>query len=85
MQIVTYEDQIIQLQPRGVFTLPKNLRKGLFDDNRLAKIQRIGRKLIIEPIKTLNYPVRSYDSKEIDEFFELDAKETKGIKAKGLI
>ena len=30
----------IKLQPRGVFTVPKNLRKGLFEENNLAKISR---------------------------------------------
>lgn len=85
MQTATYTDQIVQVQPRWVFTLPKNLRDGFFDENRLAKISRVGRKIIIEPIRTLSYPVRSYSDNEVDDFFNLDAEETKKIKAKGLI
>lgn len=85
MQTVTYEDQIVQLQPRWVFTLPKNLREGFFDENRLAKISRTGRKIIIEPVRTLAYPVRSYSDNEINDFFELDDKESKELKNKGLI
>ena len=84
MQTVTYEE-IIKLQPRGVFTLPKKLREGLFDENGLAKIVRTGRRLVIEPIRTLPYQVRSYTDKEVQEFFDLDEKETKDLKYKGLI
>lgn len=75
MQTATYEE-IIKIQPRGVFTVPKKLRQGLFDKRGIAKIERVGRKLIIEPVRTLAYPVRSYTDKEIEEFFELDEKGT---------
>jgi len=85
MQTVTYEDQIIQLQPRWVFTLPKSLRDNFFEENKLAKISRIGRKIVIEPVRTLPYAVRSYSKNEVDEFFELDDKESKELKNKGII
>lgn len=84
MQTVSYEE-IVKLQPRGVFTLPKKLREGLFDENGLARIIRTGRKLVIEPIRTLSYQARSYTDKEVQEFFDLDEKETKALKNKGLI
>lgn len=84
MQTVSYEE-IIKLQPRGVFTLPKKLREGLFDESGLAKIVRTGRRLIIEPIRTLSYQVRSYTDKEVREFFDLDEKETEDLKNKGLV
>ena len=84
MQIASFEE-IIKIQPRGVFTVPKKLRQGLFDKNGMAKITRVGRKLIIEPVRTLPYPVRSYTDSEIEEFFKLDEKESKELKAKGLI
>ncbi|MFZ5932651.1 MAG: hypothetical protein ACOYT7_00995 [Patescibacteria group bacterium] len=84
MQTTTSEE-IIRLQPRGVFTVPKKLREGLFDETGIAKIKRLGRKLIIEPVRTLSYPVRTYSKREIEEFFELDEKEKKELKAKGLI
>ena len=85
MQTAIYEDQIIQLQPRWVFTLPKSLREDFFEDNKLAKISRVGRKIIIEPVRTLPYAVRSYSKNEVDEFFELDVEESKELKNKGII
>lgn len=85
MQIVNFDEQIIQLQPRGVFTVPKRLREGLFGDSGVARIKRVGSRLIIEPVRVLMYPVRSYMDSEIDEFFKLDEEETKKLKAKGLI
>lgn len=80
-----YDEQLILLQPRGVFTVPKKLRQGLFDKSPIARITRSGQKLVIEPVRTLPYSVRSYTNEEIDEFFELDAKETKELKTKNLI
>lgn len=85
MQLTVYDEQIVQLQPRGVFTLPKNMRSGLFDNDRLARIKRVGSRIIIEPIRTLSYPVRSYTNDEINEFLNFDAEETKQLKTKGLI
>lgn len=84
MQIVSYEE-IIKLQPRGVFTVPKRLRAGLFEGNGLARIKREGSRLIIEPVRTLSYAVRTYSDKEVEEFFELDDQETKNLKKKGVI
>lgn len=84
MQIQTFEE-VIKLQPRGVFTVPKRLREGLFDKSGIAKIYRQGRRLIIEPLKVLDYPVRSYSSSELEDFFDLDAKETQNLKAKGIL
>lgn len=84
MQVQTREE-IIKLQSRGVITVPKRLREGLFDEDSLARIRRVGRKLVIEPIRTIAYPVRSYTNAEINDFFDLDEKETKNLKDKGLI
>ncbi|EKE05040.1 MAG: hypothetical protein ACD_19C00426G0062 [uncultured bacterium] len=85
MQTVTYEDQIVQLQSRWVFTLPRNLREDFFDENRLAKISRVGRKIVIEPLTTLPYSVRRYADSEVDDFFDLDDEESKELKTKGII
>lgn len=85
MQQIQYTEEIIKLTPRGIFTVPKKMRQGLFDDMGIAKINRLGGKLIIEPVRTLSYPVRSYTDQELNDFFELDAKETKVLKNKGLI
>ncbi|MBL7036269.1 hypothetical protein ISR94_00275 [Candidatus Microgenomates bacterium] len=80
-----FDEQIIQLQPRGVFTIPKKLREGLFDDMGIAKIMRLGRKLVIEPVRTLPYQARSYTDDELGDFYKLDDKETKKLRAKGII
>ena len=84
MQLEDYEE-IIKFQPRGVLTVPKKMREGLFDEKGIVKMKRVGRKIIIEPVKTLSYPVRSYTDKELQEFFDLDEKESKRLKNKGLI
>lgn len=84
MQTQIFEE-IVRLRARGVLTVPKKMREGLFDKQGIAKMKRSGRRLIIEPIRTLPYPVRSYTDRELGEFFDLDEKETKDIKAKGLI
>ena len=78
-------EEIIKFQPKGVITVPKKMREGLFEEAGIARVTRVGRKLIIEPVRTLSYPVRSYTDKELDEFFELDDKESKELKRKGLI
>ena len=84
MQKPDYEE-LIKLQPRGVLTVPKKMRDGLFDKEGIVKMKRLGRKIIIEPVKILSYSVRSYTDKELQEFFDLDEKETKELKTKGFI
>jgi hypothetical protein len=42
-------------------------------------------RLIVEAVRTLSYPVRAYKDKELKGFFDLDEKETKKLKAKGLL
>ena len=78
-------EELVKLQSRGILTIPKKMRVGLFDEGGIVKMKRLGRKIIIEPVKTLSYPVRSYTDKELHEFFDLDEQETKKLKTKGLI
>ncbi len=84
MQTQIYEE-IVKLQSRGILTIPKKMREGLFDEAGIVRMKRLGRKLIIEPVKTLSYVVRSYTDREVQEFFDLDDQETKKLKTKGLI
>lgn len=85
MQNIVFED-IIKVQPRGNLTIPKKLRKSIgIDKNSLVRVIRDKGRLIIEPVRALPYPVRSYKDKEIDEFVKLDAKETRKLKSKGLL
>lgn len=85
MQQLTQEE-IIKLQPRGVLTIPKKFRQDIgFKESSFVKIKKKKWQLVIEPVRILPYPVRSYKQKELKEFFKLDEKETKKLKKKGLL
>lgn len=85
MQMIAFED-LIKIQPKGVLTIPKKIRQFIgLEDNNIARIKIEKGKLIIEPVRTLPYPVRSYNDQEIEEFFELDKKESKELRKKGFI
>lgn len=80
------QEEIIRLQPKGLLTIPKKLRQELgFEENGLARVRKKGRSLVIEPVRTLPYPVRSYTNKEIEEFLALDKEEAQKLKKKGLL
>ena len=85
MQLITYEE-IIKLQPKGLLTIPKKIREKLgFSENNLMRLKADRGRLIVEPVKTLPYPVRTYSDQELKEFFALDDEESKKLKAKGLL
>ena len=85
MQTTTYEE-IVKIQPRGVLTIPSKFRKQLsIGQNDLFKIKEVKGALVLEPVRTLDYPVRSYTDNEIDEFIKLDQEESKRLKAKNLL
>lgn len=73
----TNQEEIVKIQPKGLFTIPKKFRVGLFEENGLARVIKEKGRLIVEPVRTLNYPVRSYTDEEVKEFLNLDASETK--------
>lgn len=77
MQISSQAD-IVKILPKGLITIPKRLRVELgFVENGLARVKKDKGRLVVEPVRTLPYPVRSYTDKEIAEFLALDAKESK--------
>lgn len=85
MQTISQEE-IIRILPKGVMTIPKRLRQSVgFSENSLARIKEESGKLILEPVFTAPYPIRTYKGKEVDEFFRLDRKETKELKKKKLL
>jgi len=85
MQQITREE-IIKIQSKGLVTIPKRIRQKLgFTENSLVRVKEDRGRLIMESVRTLSYPVRSYTADEIDEFLELDQKETKILKKKGLL
>lgn len=80
------QDEIIKLQSRGILTIPKKFRKALgLEENSLVRVKKDQWRLVVEPVRTLPYPVRRYTDEDLKEFFKLDAKETKTIKKKGLL
>lgn len=83
---VSFTEEIAKIQPRGILTIPKKLRRFIgLADNTFVKISGNKYRLIIEPIRVLPYPVRSYNNNEIKDFFDLDAQESKQLKTKGLL
>ena len=85
MPLITYEE-IAKLQPKGLLTIPKKFREGLgFTENNLVRLKADRGRLIVEPVKTLPYPVRTYTDRNLEEFFALDDEESKQLKAKGLL
>ena len=85
MQTSQFEE-IIKIQPKGLITIPKKIRRELgLSDNSLARIKKVKGRVLIEPVRTLSYPVRTYSDKEIDEFIDIDNKESQELRKKGLL
>lgn len=82
-QIIT--EEIVKLQPKWLLTLPSTLREGLFEDKGYVRVKKDKGRLIIEPVRILDYPVRKYTSEEVDEFFALDDAESKELRKKDLL
>lgn len=84
MQILSTD--IVKIQSKGLLTIPKKIRQNLgFEENSLVRVIEEKGRVVIEPIRTLPYPVRIYTRDEINEFLELDKKETKTLRRKGLL
>lgn len=68
-------DTIVQIGPKGTFTLPKPLRTlaNLPDGSFLKARIDLGR-IILEPARMISYPIRQYTDEEIDEFLQEDKK-----------
>ncbi|MEK7129731.1 MAG: AbrB/MazE/SpoVT family DNA-binding domain-containing protein [Patescibacteria group bacterium] len=85
MQLQPLED-IIKIQPKGLMTIPKAFRKKVgLEPPALARVRAYRGRLIIEPVRTLPYPVRTYTEGEIDAFFALDEAEGKALRRKGIV
>ncbi len=79
-------EEIVRLQQKGLITIPKKMRDELnIDENDFLRLKKEKGKIIIEPVRTLPYPIRSYSAKEIDEFIAFDKEETKTLRKKKLI
>lgn len=79
-------EEIVKIQPRGLFTIPKKLRTTLrLFENSLVRVKSEKGRLVVEPVRTFPYPVRSYTEEDIKQFIELDKKESEVLKKKGII
>lgn len=82
MQQISIEE-IVKVQSKGLVTIPKKLRQRLgLEENGLIKLKEEKGRLVIEPLRTMPYPVRSYTEKDLKEFIELDKKETQILRKK---
>ena len=80
------QDQIIKIQNKGLITIPKSFRDDIgLEVNSLARIIKEKGRLILEPVRTLPYSTRSYKDSDIENFFDLDKRETKILKIKELL
>lgn len=85
MQQVANEE-IVKMQPKGLLTIPKRIRENLgFEDDGLVRVREERGRVVLEPVRILDYPVRSYTKEEIKEFLALDRKESKILKQKELL
>lgn len=75
------QNELVKLQPKGLITIPKKIRQSLgFEENGIVRLTSDKGRLIIEPVRMLSYPVRSYTNSEVKEFVEFDKEETKKLK-----
>ncbi len=85
MQTIPFEE-IIKVQPKGLLTIPKKLRDEIgLEERGLVRVRKDRGRLILEPVRTLSYPVRSYSGKEINGFLALDREDSKILKKKHLL
>lgn len=80
------QEEIIKVQPKGLVTIPKKIRQKLgFEENSLIRVTEEKGRIVLEPVRTLPYPVRSYTKEDIEGFIKLDQSETETLKQKGLL
>lgn len=85
MQTVLIED-VIKFQPKGVLTIPKKLREraGLMD-RVLVRAKAQKGKITLEPVYTTPYPIRTFTDEEINEWLELDKRDSEELRKEGLL
>ena len=79
-------DEIVKIQSKGLLTIPKKLRQKIgLEERDLVKVWEERGRLMIEPLRMLPYPVRSYTEQELKEFLKLDKEESEDLKKKRLL
>lgn len=60
MQQIMQED-IVKMQSKGLLTIPKRFREELgFEEDGLVRVMEEKGRIVLEPVRILDYPVRSY-------------------------
>ena len=82
----TLSEEIVRMQQKGLITIPKKFSAQLnIVENDLLRLKNEKGRIVLEPVRILPYPVRSYTIEEIDEFIAFDARETRALKKKKII
>lgn len=64
---------LVKILPKGLVTIPKKLRLDIgLEENGLARIKKEGKRLILEPVDIISYPLREYSASEIKQFIKED-------------
>ena len=64
---------LVKILPKGLITIPKKLRQDIgLEENGLARIKKEGKRLILEPVDIISYPLREYSASEIKQFIKED-------------
>jgi len=72
IEMQTYGN-LVKILPKGLITIPKKLRQDIgLEENGLARIKKEGKRLILEPVDIISYPLREYSASEIKQFIKED-------------
>lgn len=86
MQQAQVREELVKLLPKGLITIPKKFRDEIgLKENTVIKVIKKGNTLVIEPVQTISYPIRTYTKEQIKEFIKLDRKDSRQLKKKGLL
>lgn len=78
------QEEWVKILGKGMITIPKSFRDELnFKEGEVAKIKKIGRRLIIEPRDTVDY--RIYSDKELEEMLKENRLPPRISKRNGLL
>jgi len=67
----TCQDEWVKILSKGLITIPKAFREELgLNEGEIAKIKKIGRRLIIEPREVAEY--ETYNEKELKKMLKED-------------
>ena len=66
-----YQEEWVKILAKGMITIPKTLREEVgIKDGEVAKIKRVGKRLIIEPRELVDYEV--FSDQELKSMLKAD-------------